>query len=162
MPDPRNPNPSVSHHAPPTPARIDLKRDERLRIEWSNGAESTYPITELRQLCPCAACKMLRTGKDPHQLMQPDDATREQPSRGANEHDPSPTDQATPSKPAPQRKTLSLSVLPRNFASADDAITVTHAELVGNYALKLVFSDGHDTGIYSFAYLREIGDVGHR
>lgn len=30
------------------------------------------------------------------------------------------------------------------------------AELVGNYALRIVFSDGHKTGIYSWRYLREI------
>jgi DUF971 family protein len=28
--------------------------------------------------------------------------------------------------------------------------------MVGNYALKIQFSDGHDSGIFSFAYLREI------
>jgi DUF971 family protein len=27
----------------------------------------------------------------------------------------------------------------------------------GNYAIKLVFSDGHDSGIYSWEYLRELG-----
>lgn len=30
------------------------------------------------------------------------------------------------------------------------------AELVGNYAIRIRFSDGHDTGIYSWRYLREI------
>ena len=30
----------------------------------------------------------------------------------------------------------------------------TRAELVGNYALTVLFSDGHSTGIYSFEYLR--------
>lgn len=30
------------------------------------------------------------------------------------------------------------------------------AELVGNYAIRVRFSDGHDTGIYSWRYLREI------
>jgi len=30
-------------------------------------------------------------------------------------------------------------------------------EPVGVYALKLVFSDGHDTGIYSWEYLHELG-----
>ena len=30
------------------------------------------------------------------------------------------------------------------------------AELVGNYAIKIRFSDGHDTGLYSWTYLREI------
>ena len=29
---------------------------------------------------------------------------------------------------------------------------------VGNYALKLVWGDGHDTGLYSFRYLRELAD----
>lgn len=30
------------------------------------------------------------------------------------------------------------------------------AELVGNYAIRIRFSDGHDTGIYSWKYLREL------
>ncbi|MDX9910360.1 MAG: DUF971 domain-containing protein [Phycisphaerales bacterium] len=30
------------------------------------------------------------------------------------------------------------------------------AELVGNYAIRIRFSDGHSTGIYSWDYLREI------
>jgi DUF971 family protein len=30
------------------------------------------------------------------------------------------------------------------------------AEPVGQYAIKISFSDGHSTGIYSFEYLREI------
>ena len=38
----------------------------------------------------------------------------------------------------------------------DRGLTVESAELVGNYALRLRFSDGHDTGIYSWQYLREI------
>ena len=29
---------------------------------------------------------------------------------------------------------------------------------VGSYALKISWSDGHDTGIYSFTRLRELGD----
>jgi len=32
--------------------------------------------------------------------------------------------------------------------------TVTSARLVGNYALQLVWSDGHDAGIFDFRYLR--------
>lgn len=30
------------------------------------------------------------------------------------------------------------------------------AELVGNYAIRIRFSDGHSTGIYSWAYLRRL------
>ena len=35
-------------------------------------------------------------------------------------------------------------------------ITVTDAEKVGWYALRFVWSDGHDTGIYAYDYLRSI------
>ncbi len=48
-----------------------------------------------------------------------------------------------------------LTVLPTNRARPSGPLTAD-AELVGNYALKLRFSDGHDTGIYSWAYLRSI------
>jgi DUF971 family protein len=30
---------------------------------------------------------------------------------------------------------------------------------VGNYAYTIAFSDGHDTGIYTFELLRELGEV---
>ena len=30
---------------------------------------------------------------------------------------------------------------------------------VGNYAYSIAFSDGHDTGIYTLEFLRELGDV---
>lgn len=32
------------------------------------------------------------------------------------------------------------------------------AEPIGSYALRLVFSDGHDRGIYPWTYLRELAD----
>jgi len=37
-------------------------------------------------------------------------------------------------------------------------VTFREIEPQGNYAIKLVFSDGHDSGIYSWTYLRELGD----
>ena len=40
--------------------------------------------------------------------------------------------------------------------SVPDDIGISHMELVGNYALKFTFSDGHDTGIYSWDRLYEI------
>jgi DUF971 family protein len=36
-------------------------------------------------------------------------------------------------------------------------VGVTAIEPIGMYAVKLVFSDGHDTGIYSWEYLHELG-----
>ena len=47
-----------------------------------------------------------------------------------------------------------LTVLPASTGSGP--LTATGADLVGNYAIRIVFSDGHDTGIYSWDYLREI------
>ena len=36
-------------------------------------------------------------------------------------------------------------------------VKIANLESVGNYAIKLSFDDGHDTGIYSWTYLRELG-----
>lgn len=49
-----------------------------------------------------------------------------------------------------------LTVLPTGGGGGGGPLTAVSAELVGNYALKIKFSDGHETGIYSWQYLREI------
>ncbi len=36
-------------------------------------------------------------------------------------------------------------------------VGITGIEAVGNYAVRLVFDDLHDSGIYSWDYLRELG-----
>jgi DUF971 family protein len=36
-------------------------------------------------------------------------------------------------------------------------IDITHIEPVGSYAVQLVFSDGHDSGIYSWGYFYSLG-----
>jgi DUF971 family protein len=38
------------------------------------------------------------------------------------------------------------------------AVRIVRIEPVGNYAARIVFSDGHDTGLYTWAYLRELGE----
>ena len=48
-----------------------------------------------------------------------------------------------------------LAVLPSS-AVHTEPLTAVNLELVGNYAVRIIFSDGHDTGIYSWEYLREI------
>jgi DUF971 family protein len=54
-----------------------------------------------------------------------------------------------------QMNTNPLTILPEGMSGSTD-IVATDAEMVGNYALKITFSDGHSTGIYSWSYLREI------
>ena len=38
-----------------------------------------------------------------------------------------------------------------------EAVGVLEIEPVGQYAVKLVFDDGHDTGLYTWKYLYELG-----
>ena len=47
------------------------------------------------------------------------------------------------------RRTLDLATIP-------DDIAITGLSAVGNYAVKFTFSDGHDTGIYTFEHLARI------
>ncbi len=37
-------------------------------------------------------------------------------------------------------------------------VTIRAVEPVGNYAVKLVFDDGHDTGLYAWPYLHQLGE----
>lgn len=99
------------------PAKLDLKKDHGLTVEWTDGTTSFYPIAFLRRMSPSADARQLRT----EQAKNP------------------------------------LTVLPASAArSAGGPLAAESAEMVGNYAIRIRFSDGHDTGIYSWAYLREI------
>jgi DUF971 family protein len=40
---------------------------------------------------------------------------------------------------------------------AKEAVQVTAVDQVGNYAVRLHFDDGHNSGLYSWAYLYELG-----
>ncbi len=40
----------------------------------------------------------------------------------------------------------------------DDDIGVEKAEPVGRYAVRIFFSDGHSSGLYTWACLRELGE----
>lgn len=99
-----------------TPTRLNLKKDEKLEIDWEDGLKSVYSISMLRTMCPCAQCKDVREGE------------------------------------AGKQKPL-LRLLPGNWTQQ---ILATSAELVGNYALRIDWSDNHGSGIYSFHYLRSI------
>lgn len=36
-------------------------------------------------------------------------------------------------------------------------VEIKSIEMVGKYAIRIIFSDGHDSGIYSFSYLHQLG-----
>ncbi len=110
----------------PPPTHIDLKKDRGLTIAWADGTTSYYSILYLRKMSPSAEARELRE----------------------------------------QIKKNPLTVLPSSAfgqgapsggaGAGPRALTAVSAELVGNYALRITFSDGHSTGIYSWDYLREI------
>ena len=37
-------------------------------------------------------------------------------------------------------------------------VGVENIEMMGNYALKIIYDDGHDTGLYTWDYLFELGE----
>ena len=39
-----------------------------------------------------------------------------------------------------------------------EKVSIKEIEPVGHYAVKLIFDDGHETGLYSWAYLYELGE----
>lgn len=57
-----------------------------------------------------------------------------------------------------ERSRASRSVLPTISAAADQQAMATaeNLELVGHYAIRVTWRDGHDTGIYDFDLLRSL------
>jgi DUF971 family protein len=39
-------------------------------------------------------------------------------------------------------------------------VRITQLAPVGNYAIRITFDDGHDTGLYAWDYLRDLGENG--
>lgn len=46
----------------------------------------------------------------------------------------------------------------RKLVSGKKHVGLANIEAVGNYAIRLTFDDGHDTGLYAWDYLRELHD----
>jgi len=53
----------------------------------------------------------------------------------------------------PQRSTTLLPVI---SAAEAQPLQLTSMQPVGNYAYNIAFSDGHDSGLYTFEYLRAL------
>jgi ATP-binding protein involved in chromosome partitioning len=96
----------------PAPAAIEQAGPDTLRIRWSDGVESLYPVRRLRLACRCAHCVEEMTG----------------------------------------RPLLDETGVPQD-------VRPVRIRGVGRYALQFDWSDGHDTGIYTFEYLRQLHDA---
>ncbi len=57
----------------PTNIEVDIKQSE-VRIEWTDGHKSIYPLEYLRKICPCATCNEQRANDDPLRVLNPNEA----------------------------------------------------------------------------------------
>jgi DUF971 family protein len=57
-----------------------------------------------------------------------------------------------------ERDLLGKTRMPIVKTTYDGPITATGGELVGNYAMRIDWSDGHSAGIYTFVFLRELAE----
>ncbi|HEX3727495.1 MAG TPA: DUF971 domain-containing protein [Pirellulales bacterium] len=101
------------------PTKLELRGDDRLFIEWSDGAKREITFRKLRSSCPCATCREKR---------------------------------AQPPEPS-----VGLGSLPVLTLAEARPLKVLGMRPVGNYAYSIAFSDGHDTGIFTLEFLRELG-----
>jgi len=119
----------------PHPRHLSLGEDNRLLIGWSDGQKRSYSIRELRERCPCATCREKRT-------------QGQEEARGKSH----------PGAPSESRERKEGPImLPVLSAAETRPLKLLGMTPVGNYAYSIKFSDGHETGIYTFDLLRELG-----
>lgn len=44
----------------------------------------------------------------------------------------------------------------KRIVTGKENVVIVDVRPIGNYAIRIVFDDGHDTGLYSWDYLREL------
>jgi len=71
---------STSLNSGPSPKKVHLDRFKELRIEWRDGASTSYTIDRLRAACPCASCRQTRESvAEPFAILD-----RDAPSQGVH------------------------------------------------------------------------------
>ncbi len=110
------------------PTEIKRLETKGIAVTWSDGVRCEISSDTLRRSCPCASCREMRG-----------DTSHAKPL-------------TTPAKP----------LKPRGLAIVDSSLAEQTAlkEIwaVGKYALGMSWGDGHNTGIYTFDFLRELGE----
>ena len=46
---------------------------------------------------------------------------------------------------------------PKAVVTGKENVKISRLEPVGNYAVRIIFDDGHDSGLYSWDFLAELG-----
>ena len=110
------------------PEHIAISKSKGIEIDWKDGHHSSYGVEYLRDWCPCATCAGTH-------------GTEPRPKRSNT------TGGAANGAPAPPANPFQM------YKAKDRMLEI---EPVGNYALRIVWNDGHNTGIYSYDHLRHI------
>ncbi len=105
---------------PAEPEHIAISKSRGIKIDWTDGHHSDFPLALLRDKCPCATCT------------------------GAHGTTPQPSNYMAGEEPKEM------------FPMFKPALRMTQVEEMGRYAIRIVWSDGHSTGIYSYDHLRAI------
>jgi DUF971 family protein len=116
----------------PTAVKIHVSTVAGVDITWADGHASHYDFPYLRDACPCATCNDEREKKNAAE-------TKLANAASANAATTVPLPATSPAFPMFKPKARALS-----------------ATSVGSYAIQINFSDGHNTGIYSYDQLRMI------
>lgn len=96
-----------------------------------------------------------RLGNDRLQIAWSDGQTSEYTIRQLRDACPCATCREKSQSPAP----ASTNLLPVLSLAEAQPLAIVSMRPVGNYAYNIAFSDGHDTGIYSFERLRDIAGL---
>lgn len=59
---------------------------------------------------------------------------------------------------SPSAEVQGHSAAQRRTVGGKQGVLITAVDPVGNYAVRLTFDDGHNTGLFTWAYLRRLGD----
>ena len=122
---------------PALPDSIEIRLPKKaiagnvVEIRWSDGHVSCHTSFNLRMRCPCATCRDSHNA-DPKAI------------RGSGATDGPEAAQAW--KPV------------RGPKGVPPMVEVTQFDWVGNYAVNFIFNDGHNTGIYTYKFMREIDE----
>jgi len=116
-----------------SPTSIERIGDSGIRITWSDGESTQWTAQQLRDVCPCATCREKR-GK-----LHGDDVGNDDPGTSGE------------SKPKTKPKMMGLPVL---SAAEARPTRIQGMQPVGTYAYNIAFSDGHNSGLFTFARLR--------
>ncbi len=116
----------------PITIKIHVSTGAGVDITWADGHASHYEFPYLRDACPCATCNDEREKKAEAER-------KEASSSHAN---------SGSAIPLPMTSVVFPMFKPKARAQS--------AASVGSYAIQINFSDGHNTGIYSYDQLRSI------